>query len=428
MSAFGAASTRHLPFPLTSLIGRERECAEVRELLLRSSVRLLTLTGTGGTGKTRLAIAVAEQVGDAFPDGVTFVSLASIDDPTLVGTNIAQVLGVREAGDRSLDAGLKAALQTSRTLLILDSFEHLIEAANLVGELLATCPDLTILVTSRSVLHLYGEHDYDVVPLPLPDADAASSLSRLGEVDAVRLFTERARAARARFALTPENAPAVAAICARLDGLPLAIELAAARVRILSPQALLARLEHRLKVLTDGPRDVPQRQQTMRSTIAWSYDLLTDQQQAFLCQLAVFSGGWTIEAAEALGEDGSDVIDDCAALVDQSLIRLIEGPTGASRFGMLETIREFALERLAAGGESQTARRSHADYCLQLVDRHAAGMLMRVADQSAILRILDDEHDNLRSALDWLVQYDPDAALQMASNLWPYWAVRGLLS
>ena len=427
-SVKAAATSPTLPTPLTSLIGRERELAELSTLLQDPASRLINLTGAGGTGKTRLAIAATAQVADTFPDGVAFVSLASIREPELVVTAIALALGVRESGDRSLKASLTAYLQTKYLLLVLDNFEHLPDAAPLVGELLASCPHLTTLVTSRSVLHLYGELDYEVAPLALPDTGHLPPLAQLRDVEAIRLFVERAQASRSSFQLTSDNAPAIAAICTRLDGLPLAIELAAARIRILSPQALLARLEHRLKLLTGGPQDVPERQQTMRNTIAWSYDLLSADQQTLLRQLAVFNGGWTLEAAEAVNENGSDVIDTIAALVDQSLIRQLEWPGDTTRFGMLETIREFALDRLEASDESQTARRRHAGYCLDFVERHAAGMLTRVTEQTAIVQILGDEHDNLRAALDWLLQHDPNAALRLAGNLWPFWAMRGLLS
>jgi predicted ATPase len=426
MSAANAASSRRLPLPLTPLIGRERERDELRALLQDPAIRFINLTGAGGTGKTRLAIATAAQVEDTFPDGVAFVSLASIGEPELVVTAIAQALGVRESGDRSLQASLTTYLQTKHLLLVLDNFEHLPEAAPLVGELLATCPALTILVTSRSVLHLYGERDYEVAPLTLPDIDHLPPLAQLGEVEAIRLFVERAQASRSSFQLTPDNAPAIAAICTRLDGLPLAIELAAARIRILSPQALLARLEHRLQILTGGPQDAPERQQTMRNTIAWSYDLLTVDQQTLLRQLAVFNGGWTLEAADAVSVSDADVVDELSALIDQSLIRQSSEQRGPTRYEMLETIREFAQHELT-GSDAEQARQRHANFFVEYAEslaQHYEG-----PRQIEAMDLLEQEHDNIRSALDWFVtRDDATAGLRLAGAMWQFWHLRGYLT
>ena len=310
----------HLPAPRTALIGRAREIAEVCRLLRRPEARLLVLTGAGGAGKTRLAIAVAEHLRADFDDAITFVSLAPISDPALVASAIAQAIGIRESAERSLRDGLVAVLVSRRLLLILDNFEHVLPAARLIDDLLTACPRLTILVTSRAVLRLSGERNYLVPPLSLPDPQQLPPLEQLGAVEAIQLFVERAQAAQADFTLTPDRAVAVAAICRRLDGLPLAIELAAARISLLSTQALLARLAHRLQVLTGGPRDAPARQQPLRATLAWSYDLLPPATQWLFRQLAVFAGGWTLGAAEAVCVSGDDIFDGLAALVDYSLV------------------------------------------------------------------------------------------------------------
>ncbi|CAA9520147.1 MAG: hypothetical protein AVDCRST_MAG73-127, partial [uncultured Thermomicrobiales bacterium] len=313
-----------LPAPLTSFVGREREIETVAALLRREGVRLVTLTGPGGVGKTRLAVRVAEEVAGEYPDGVVFVALAPVQDPELVLSAIAQVLGVRETGDQSLAERLAGALHERRLLLVLDNFEQVIDTGPQIARLVAACPRLTALVTSRVVLRLSGEHDVSVQPLPLPEADSEAMTA---ETDAVRLFLARARAARAGFVPTDADTIAVAAICRRLDGLPLAIELAAARVAHLPPAALLARLEQRLPLLTGGPRDAPLRQQTMRDAIAWSYDLLPAEEQALFRRLAVFAGGFTLDAAEAVAGDAAlSVFDALCALVDASLVQRADGP------------------------------------------------------------------------------------------------------
>jgi predicted ATPase/class 3 adenylate cyclase len=358
----------NLPLQPTPLIGREKEVHEVTERLRRSEVRLLTLTGPGGTGKTRLALQAAAELVEEFEDGVFFVNLAPLTDPELVPSSIAQVLGVRETGGRSLPERLHEHLRERRMLLVLDNFEQVVEAAPVVTALLAAAPRLKVLVTSRTALHLRGEKGYVVPPLSLPDPKQLPPLERLGQYEAVRLFIERALDVRGDFAVTDENAPAVAEICHRLDGLPLAIELAAARIRILSPEALLRRLENRLKLLTGGARDLPERQRTLQATIGWSHDLLSEAEKVLFRRLPVFTGGRTLEAIETVcdaeGELGLDVLEGVTSLVDKSLLRQEEGIGGEPRLVMLETIHEYAREKLEESGEGQEIRRRHAEFFL----------------------------------------------------------------
>ncbi|HEU0115594.1 MAG TPA: NB-ARC domain-containing protein, partial [Thermomicrobiales bacterium] len=402
------AGAANLPIPLTSLIGREPEIAAVKRLLQRDDLRLLTLTGPGGVGKTRLALAVASDVGRCFADGVRFVGLAPLRDAALVAATLAEALGVRETGDNPIAARLIAFTRDKHLLLVLDNFEHLLPAAPLVTELLAACPRLTVLATSRALLGVSGEHLYPTPPLRLPAppaGGAAVSPDALLAADAVRLFVARAQAANPDFVLTQHNAAATAAICRRLDGLPLAIELAAARARHVPPPELLTRLAYRLPLLTGGPRDQPVRLQTMRDAIAWSHDLLPPPEQALFRRLAVFVGGCTLAAAEAVGAAGEadteSVLDGLGALLDQSLLRSLASPDGGLRVGMLETIREFALAQLQASGEESAVRGAHAAYFLDLAER-ADRERPDVSDDFASGSHLGLEQDNLRSALMWL--------------------------
>jgi predicted ATPase/class 3 adenylate cyclase len=372
--ALTTLDARHtnLPAQPTALIGREQDVAAISTLLRRAAVRLVTLTGPGGIGKTRLSLQVAAELVEQFADGVYFVDLAPIRDPQLVSTAIAETLGVREAGNQPLLVTLKEYLRDKRMLLLLDNFEHLLDAAALVADLLAIAAQLKVLATSREMLHLRGEQEVGVDPLAVPDPAHLPALDQLSQYAAVALFIQRVQASQPSFQVSNANAPALAEICVRLDGLPLAIELAAARVKLFPPEALLARLSSRLALLTGGPRDLPARQQTLRHTIAWSYDLLNEAEQALFRRLGVFVGGCTIEAAEAVcnvnGDLPLDVVDGLAALVDKSLVKQVEAMDGEPRFTMLETIREYALEQLAANGELEALRQRHAAFFVTLAE------------------------------------------------------------
>ena len=405
VTSLAISSASPVPRPRHPLIGRERELAAACDLLLRDGVPLLTLTGPGGVGKTRLALEVASMVTSSFSDGIVYVPLAGIEDPALVTPAVAHALGVRDpAGDESLVLLLTWVLRDKGVLLVLDNFEHLIEAAALVSELLAACPALAVLTTSRQRLNLSVEHELDVPPLATVEDAIAQHTERENPSAAVRLFVARAQAVKSDFALTAENADSVAAICRRLDGLPLAIELAAARVKVLPPVALLARLEQRLPLLTGGARDAPERQRTMRATIAWSYDLLPPEEQRLLRRLAVFAGSFSLPAIDAvavgLEESGLDALDSVASLIDKSLLRQHETPDDDPRFSMLETVREFALEQLMATGEERAVRERHARWCLNLAEE-LEPFLFSGRDQAPYLARLDAELDNLRAAIGW---------------------------
>jgi predicted ATPase len=421
------ARPTNLPPQRTSFVGRDRELAVVTNLL--AEARLLTLTGPGGTGKTRLALRVVADQLDNFTDGVFFADLSPIVDPALVPSVIAQALTVRvEPGREVLDT-LADYLRDRQVLLVLDNSEQVIEAGLAVARLLDAAPRLTVLATSRVPLHLSGETEYQVPPLGLPDAAAASNLDLIRRSEAVTLLLERAAAVRPGFRITDENALAVAEIATRLDGLPLAIELAASRLRILSPKALLDRMGHRLPLLSGGTRDLPERQRTLRRTIEWSYDLLEPEYQQLFSRLAAFAGGWTLEAAEASSGGGLslEVLDGLGALVEQSLVQQHETPSEEMRFLMLETIREYATERLAQSGEEDEIRRRHAEHFRNLAEE-AEPHLTR-EDRIFWLARLDAEHDNLRAALDWAERTeDVDTGLRTAAAIWRFWLQRGHLS
>jgi predicted ATPase/class 3 adenylate cyclase len=426
------ARTNNLPSQPTPLVGRERELGGVRELMRTEGVRVLTLTGPGGIGKTRLGLQVGAELLDEFEDGVFFVALATITEPALVPSAIAEALGVVEAADQPLEESLKGYLRPKELLLLMDNFEQVLGGAPLVGELLSACPELKVLATSRSVLRVYGEQEYPVPPLelPRPGGGGLPAMEALSQYESVRLFIERAKAAKPDFEVTNESAPAVAEICVRLDGLPLAIELAAARIKLLTPSAMLHRLGSRLKLLRGGSRDLPERQRTLRGTIEWSFALLEAGEQLLFARLAVFSGGRTLEAIEAVCEAEGDLpmeaLEGVSSLLDKSLLRQEEGPEGEPRFVMLETIHEFARERLQASGEGEEVRRVHAEYFLGLAE--GAEPELRGAEQLACLERLEAEHDNMRAALTWSLENEPETALRLAGALARFWEMRSDIS
>jgi len=424
----------NLPAQRTAFVGREKEVAAAKELLLREDVSLVTLTGPGGIGKTRLALKIAQETIHCFPGGAYLVPLAAVSDVGLIASVIGQTLGVRETGGQAPLETLKEHLRNSLSvpaLLLLDNFEHLVGAASIVAELLAVAPGLKILITSQAALHVYAEHEFLVPPLALPDPRSLPPLEILLQYPAVALLVQRALAVKPDFKLTQDNAPAVAEICARLDGLPLAIELAAARLKLLSPSAVLTRLASSLQLLTGGARDLPARQQTLRGAIDWSYNLLTPAEQRLFRRLSVFIAGCTLEAAEAVcdakSDLGLDLLDGMASIVDKSLVQQVSQAGGESRFVMLETIREYGLEKLATSGEDELTKRAHAAYYLVLAEEGDSEV--SDAKRSERQNHLEIEHDNFRLALERLTESgNAEWGLRLGAALFPFWETREYLT
>lgn len=419
----------NLPAQLTSFVGRKIEIDEIKKLL--STTRLLTLTGPGGSGKTRLALQVAAELSDQFPDGIFFVALAPVTDPGLVLSILSQSLGIHETPGRSVKDTLKEYLRNKSLLLLLDNFEQVVSAAMLVNELLVECQGIKVLVTSREALRIRGEVDYLVPSLSYPDPAQLPPLESLSQYTAIELFVQRARTAKPDFTLTSDNAPAVASICHRLEGLPLAIELAAARTRFLPPHEMLTHLEHRLEFLTGGARDLPARQQTLRNAIAWSYDLLDENEQVLFRRLSVFVRGCTFEGIKAVVAEfpaQASLLDLLESLLDKSLLQQAEGTNREHRFVMLETIREFGLEKLEASGEQNEIHYRYASYYLSLAEQAKAKL--ESEDQAEWIDQMEQEHDNLRAALAWSKNAEKcgDICLRLAGAMGYFWEARGYFS
>ncbi|MFW9962367.1 MAG: tetratricopeptide repeat protein [Candidatus Sifarchaeia archaeon] len=419
----------NIPFPRNPLIGREQEMRTVCDMLLRDDVALVTLTGPGGTGKSRLGIQIALELRDHFKDGVYLVILEVITNPELVIPSIARTLGVKETtGEKTLFESLKAFLCQKQVLLFLDNFEHVLSAASKIAELLEAGPRTKILVTSRSPLRLRAEKEFPVKPLTLPPLTQIRQLKPLSQYSAVQLFIQRAQAVKPDFGITNENAPAVAEICHRLDGLPLAIELASARIRMLSPHALLERLGQSFEVLRSGTRDLPERQRTLHNAIEWSYNLLNESEKRLIRQLSVFVGGWTFEAANAICNAGDDrhinIFDGLEKLIDLNLIKPPEEVNGELRFKILETIREFSQQRLFESSEMNRVQRSHAQFYLELVEQ--AEPELQASNQIRWVNRLDAEFGNVNASLKWSQQHDSEVGLKMCGSLWRFWEMRNL--
>jgi len=426
-----------VPVMLTSFIGREQEVIDICTLLSRKDVRLVTLLGPGGIGKTRLSLKIAEEMRASFADGVCFVALATVSDPDLVITTIANSLGIQESGTMLLADLVKVKLREKHLLLLLDNFEQVAAGAPVVEELLAACPDVKAVVTSRAVLQLPGEHLFHVSPLKLPDVKRLSNTQQLpnpealGELSAVALFVQRAREGRSDFQITAANAQAIAECCVQLDGLPLAIELAAARIRVFTPQSLLAQLSQGLHILKSGATSLPERQRAIYSTIKWSYDLLNEQERWLFRQLAVFRGHWTLETVAQVLENrlpgAFDIVDVASSLLDKSLIQRENDEDAEARFSMLETIREFGLTCLRADGEIEESGNAHASYYLDYMERAAPHL--REAQQREWLTQVEREQENLRAALEWFIaRKETDAALHLCDSYGKFCGLSGYWS